>query len=46
MAHKRADWLHNPYNLGSRMLESRGEHQKGPKNLQIGCITPAVWGVP
>ena len=48
LAHKWADWLHNPCRLGGRsqVLQSGRQSQKWPSNGQIGHITHAVWGVP
>ena len=46
VAHKWADWLHNPCRLGSPTLQSGGQNQKWPTSGQIGYITPAVWGSP
>ena len=43
-ANKWADWLHNPYRLGSTMLWSGGQNQQLPTSGQIGYITPTVWG--
>ena len=47
MAHKWANWVHNPYRLGdSPPLQSRGHNQRWPTSGPGGYITPAAWGVP
>ena len=47
MAHKRGDWLHNPYRLGgSPTLKSGGQNQKWPISGLHGYITPTASGLP
>ena len=46
VAHKWADWLHNPYRLwGSPTLQSGGQNQQCPTSGRIGYITAAICGV-
>ena len=47
MAHKWADWLHNPCNRGgggSPLLQSGGKYQEWPTIGRIGYITAAISG--
>ena len=41
MAHKRADWLHNPCHLGGPQCFIGGANQKWPTCRQIGYISRA-----
>ena len=44
VAHKRAEVLHQPYNL--RVPQTRGQSQRWPTRGRKCCITPAFSGVP
>ena len=47
VAHKWANWLHNPYRLGgSPTLQSGGQNHKWPTSGRIGYITHTVCGGP
>ena len=46
VAHKWADWLHNPANWGVPNASQWGQNQKCPASVQIGYITHASFGVP
>ena len=47
MAHKWADWLHNPCRLeGPQRFRAGGQSQQWPTSGRIGYITPVVYGVP
>ena len=45
MVHKWAQWLHNPYHLGSPLLQSGGQNQKCSTSKPSG-YTPAPQGDP
>ena len=46
VAHKWEDGLHNPCRLGGPQRFRAGQNHQWPTNVRVGCITPAVWGVP
>ena len=46
MAHKWAQWLHQPCLLGAPQCVARGENQKWPTSGDSSYITPAFSGIP